>query len=62
MRCDSDQRIFLVEFRVLNEYVEVAVVVEDAGIQQFILRLVIASPLVLLAKLIIRKSVLRVLV
>ena len=57
MRGDSDQHIFLIQFRVLNEDVKVAVVVEDAGIEQFILRLVIASPLVLLAKLIIRKSV-----
>ena len=58
----ADQGIFHVRLRILDEDVEVAVIVEDAGIKQLILWLVITAPLVLLAKLVVRERSLRVFV
>ena len=42
--CDLDQHVFRVEFGVLDEHIEIAVLREDARIQQFELRL-FAAPL-----------------
>ena len=59
---DPAEHIFRSGLRVLDEDVEVAVVVEDAGVQQFVLGLAAAASAVLGDELVVRKRPLRVLV
>jgi hypothetical protein len=49
-------------FRVLHKHVEVAVVVEDSGVEQFVLRVVPPAALALLAQFLVREARVRVLV
>ena len=48
--------------RVLDEHVEVAVVVEDAGVEQLVLRIAARAPAVLRDEILVRKGPLRILV
>ncbi len=59
---DLDQDILGIRFRVLNEHVEVAVLVEDSGVEQFVLRLVRAASTIFGHKFGVRELSLRILV
>ena len=62
VRGDAHEDVARVGLRVLHEHVEVAVVVEDAGIEQFELRVVPAAALALFAQPLVGELALRVLV
>ena len=59
---DLDQDVFDVGLGVFHEHIEVAVLVEYAGVQQFEFRLVLAAPLVFVDQLGIGKLRLRIFV
>ncbi len=59
---DAHQQVLGPGLGIFDEDVEVAVVVEDAGVQQFVLRLQAAAALVLLQQLLVGEGLLRVLV
>ena len=61
-RRDLHQDVFRTGFGVLHEDVEVAVVIEDAGVEEFILHLVAVAPAVRLHQVGVGKGRLRVLV
>ena len=59
---DLDQNVFGVGFGIFDEHIEVAVVVEDASVEQFEFRLVLAAPPIFLHQLSVGKFRLRILV
>ena len=59
---DLDENVFDIAFRVLDEHVEIAVLSEDSGIQQFVLRIVLAAAAILFDKLRVGECRLRILV
>ena len=62
MSRNANQDIFLIGLCVLDEDVEVVIVIKDPCIKQLVFRPVIASPLVLFAKILVRKCFLRIFV
>ena len=62
VRRDPDRQVLRIGFGVLDEDVEVAIVVEDAGIEQLVLWTLSRAALVLLDQLAVGKRRLRVLV
>ena len=61
-RGDLHQHVVRAIFGVLHEDVEVAVVIEDAGVEQFVLHLVAGTPTVRLYQISVGESRLRILV
>src|SRR5262245_48789442 len=61
-RLDTDQNVFSASLGVLDENVEIAVVVEDAGVNQLEFQIALAAPPVLLDQSPVRKFALRILV
>ena len=59
---DTDQDVLLIRLGVLDEHVEVAALVEDAGVEQLVLGIVVAAPLRLRHQLPVGERGLRVLV
>src|SRR6185312_8822905 len=59
---DADQNVVRRGFRILNRDVEVAALVEDAGVEKFVLAIVLRAPAVFLNELFVGEGLLRVLV
>ncbi len=53
--CDLDEDVFDIGFRVFDEHVEIAVVVECSGVEQFVFRIVPAAAAIFFEKLRVRK-------
>ncbi len=61
-RGDLHEKIFRPAFGIFHEHVEVPIVIEDAGVQQFVLHLLAASPSVRLDQVVVGKRRLRIFV
>ena len=62
VNCDSDQNVFCVSLGVLDEYIEIAVVIENARVEEFVLKFFSRAAAVFLYQVTIGKFPLGILV